>query len=581
MTEQSVGTESQPLLVALPQRSSPLPQQQSTKSCWSRHLCLSSKAAILVLLWTVMEGAAYLIVTYMSLWLLFLGVFNTNISLLFILYLLMATVYFVYPINGFLADVCCGRFKTVILCLCFMTFSLIAVLLLMVILRYFQFGGLYNLFYVIGLIGLLVFAVSSTGYRANYIQFGLDQLLEAPSQHQALFVHWAVWSSNMLSGLFVALGAFIDCGESNLKDVVNALVPVIGGCSSLLLMLLIFNFWKRHWFYTESRLHNPYKMVFKVLRFTWKHKYPLQRSAFTYCDDERPSRLDFAKERFGGPFTTEQVEDVKTFLRIIVMFMSLGPVFVMDIPASVVALPLLGLHATSTDAKEQCQLEWIFLHSGFARYTISTLFVPIYMWIIFKFRKQVPRIFTRLKIGILSYFAGVLSILCVDLSGHLLIGSNSTNCMFNITVNQGDLFFPSLDMHWSVLLPPNILIGIGQTLVTATVFEYISAQSPHSMKGLLLGVYYATVGVFQVISGIVLIPFIETDLHLKQPTRKQPYFISCVTDYLLFTCIVSLIGLVLFSIMAKRYKFRERDDRPYDQRFVIDVYDRYLSGAVN
>ena len=67
-------------------------------------------------------------------------------------------------------------------------------------------------------------------------------------------------------------------------------------------------------------------MVASVLHYARKHKYPLQRSAFTYCDDERPSRIDFAKERYGGPFTTEQVEDVKTLLRIFLVLIALGPV---------------------------------------------------------------------------------------------------------------------------------------------------------------------------------------------------------------------------------------------------------------
>ena len=43
-----------------------------------------------------------------------------------------------------------------------------------------------------------------------------------------------------------------------------------------------------------------------------KHKYPVQRSAFTYCENEQPTRLDYGKSKYGGPFTTEQVDDVKT-----------------------------------------------------------------------------------------------------------------------------------------------------------------------------------------------------------------------------------------------------------------------------
>ena len=99
-------------------------------------------------------------------------------------------------------------------------------------------------------------------------------------------------------------------------------------------------------FYSESGRQNPYKVVYKILNFVRKHKYPFQRSAFTYCDDELPSRIDFAKERFGGPFTTEQVEDVKTLLRILLVFVVLGTVFVLDVPTSNIVSFLFGIHVS-------------------------------------------------------------------------------------------------------------------------------------------------------------------------------------------------------------------------------------------
>ena len=39
------------------------------------------------------------------------------------------------------------------------------------------------------------------------------------------------------------------------------------------------------------------------------------RSAFTYCEDKPYSTIDLGKRKYGGPFTTEQVEDVKTYFQ--------------------------------------------------------------------------------------------------------------------------------------------------------------------------------------------------------------------------------------------------------------------------
>ena len=59
-----------------------------------------------------------------------------------------------------------------------------------------------------------------------------------------------------------------------------------------------------------------------------------------------PQDLTFAKERFGGPFTTEQVEDVKTFVRIIGVLLVVGTAYVIDVPTSTISLLFVGQHIT-------------------------------------------------------------------------------------------------------------------------------------------------------------------------------------------------------------------------------------------
>uniref|UniRef100_A0A1X7SEF2 Uncharacterized protein n=1 Tax=Amphimedon queenslandica TaxID=400682 RepID=A0A1X7SEF2_AMPQE len=62
---------------------------------------------------------------------------------------------------------------------------------------------------------------------------------------------------------------------------------------------------------------NPVKLIVRVLCYARKHKYPENRSALTYWEEKAPSRLDLGKDKYGGPFTEEEVEDVKTILRLI------------------------------------------------------------------------------------------------------------------------------------------------------------------------------------------------------------------------------------------------------------------------
>ena len=80
-------------------------------------------------------------------------------------------------------------------------------------------------------------------------------------------------------------------------------------------MVLITDCLCHKWLDVHYKKSNPFKIIFKVLNYARKTKYPERRSAFTYIDEEEPSRLDYGKHKFGGPFTEEEVEDVKTILQ--------------------------------------------------------------------------------------------------------------------------------------------------------------------------------------------------------------------------------------------------------------------------
>ena len=93
---------------------------------------------------------------------------------------------------------------------------------------------------------------------------------------------------------------------------------------------------------TTAPIGNPYRNVYRVLKFAAKHGKPLgHRSVLTYSDDVRPSRIDYAKQKYGGIFTTEVVEDVKTFLRILIILLAITPMFCFEVSTSYL-FPIYG-----------------------------------------------------------------------------------------------------------------------------------------------------------------------------------------------------------------------------------------------
>ena len=431
-------------------------------------------------------------------------------------------------------------------------------------------------------LALILFGIGLIGYQSNFIQFGLDQLLDAPSHYLGLYVHYAMWAFSFAPAIMITSETFLSCASLK-KGVVIFCWLLLAGILITLITTLAISWWKHHWFYIQPGHFNPYKTVIKVLQFARKNRHPLRRSAFTYSDNTIPTRIDFAKERYGGPFTTEQVENVKTLFRIVSLLLALGPIYTLQTPASVYIFPLFALH-TSPTADVPCNVNalWtVMVKDGSLKAAIPIVLWPLYIWLIFSvLYKKLPKILTRLIFGIVVSFLGVTSMLIIDAVGHSAIErpANVTEpwCMFQITRDKDRLQYQALNMHWYVLITPSVLLGIGPLIVTTSTLEFISAQSPHTMKGLLVGVFFAIQGFFQLIGYVATLPF-----SLTQHWTQVPPVISCGFIYLAFTSVIGLFGLILFIIAAKRYKYRKRDHENFSQNEVEEVYSRYLTQSLS
>lgn len=84
--------------------------------------------------------------------------------------------------------------------------------------------------------------------------------------------------------------------------------------------------------------------------------------------------------------------------------------------------------------------------------------------------------------------------------------------------------------------------------------EFISAQSPSNMQGMLIGTYYCVRGVFGFVASTIILGF--TLGYWLHPST-QP---SCGILYYGLTIVLATIGLFAYIIVARRYKKRQRDD---------------------
>ena len=198
--------------------------------------------------------------------------------------------------------------------------------------------------------------------------------------------------------------------------------------------------------------------------------------------------MDYGKHKFGGPFTEEEVEDVKTILRLLPLFLSVfGALVANDLAYD----DHFQAHIITTDKKLlPCveQLQKLIL------YVSVVVLIPAYRFIVLPLlHNRIPSLIKRAGTGFVLCFIGTLLDLTLDTIGHL--HSNNTHCMFD-TYSESANTLP-IPLYW--LLLSDIVFGIGVAIVMVTIIEFILAQSPNSMRGVMMGAFlllffFATAG---------------------------------------------------------------------------------------
>ncbi|XP_064388435.1 solute carrier family 15 member 4-like [Halichondria panicea] len=407
---------------------------------------------------------------------------------------------------------------------------------------------------VIALGSLLSFVVvvtiltGFTAFSANVIQFGIDQLQDSPARDCFLFIHWFLFTSYFGISLGnIAYSMVISTGYSFFFYYAFVLFLFLIAVPVSLCVA------KRRWFITDSGVGNPYKDVARVVSFARKHKVPIRRSAFTYWEDDIPTGLDLGKSKYGGPFTTEQVENVKSFFGILYILLSLGSFFAVDIAASVFLL-ILKHHMTSTstsflyDVSFENILDSAFSTGDTLYPVIIVVLLPVYLKIIHPLLQRYG-ILKRIGIGLCLITINLICSLLIDSIGHLLpSGLNSTSVFQpqHFSFNQFKYVgLAPLNVSPQFLIIQQVLLAMAYILIYGGVFEFICAQSLHSMKGLLIGISFAVKGVFQLIGVLgILLPF---SFWVSSPRAGLVYFSVNI--------VISVAGVVAFTVVAKRYQY--------------------------
>ena len=405
------------------------------------------------------------------------------------------------------------------------------------------------------LIGLSAFQVTA-------VQFGIDQIQGAPSKHLTAFVYWyfciELVPKSVLHFVITLLSDYI---QWQTIDLVIRL-----GCCLLCVILLSFILCTKScsmysWFLGDPEggtactnngnrsmtyKHNPYSLVYHVIKFALKHRNPLQRSALTYWENSLPSRIDLGKSKYGGPFTSEEVDNVKVLLQLMTILGSLLGIFFVSFSVNVDIY-----HRIAPVANNPALMDGVCNVAMVGIYFLLFLFLFLPCC-----HKCLPKMLKRIWIGAVFTVASALSV--------LLIGP--------ITSRQPENK-DSEDPCAEILNPylffiPKILCVGSYIVLTVSLFEFLIAQSPGSMKGMLIGFYYT----FRFgLAGL----FLLADYHVFKryyPTHNN--VLSCPTAHFMEVIFIGVLSLLVYTIVACKYKPRERDEIVNVHIFAEEYYTK-------
>ena len=480
---------------------------------------------------------------------------------------------FTYPFFGWLADTRYGRYKVIKYSLHILWITSVFYCLLSVVLELLSaYGVLEDLEgkqHAVYVSWYIVLGLGLGGLLANIIQFSIDQLQDRSSEEITSFLRWTglAWFLTFPIGTLVR-----ECIVFNSVIGNSLVIPAILTVSLCLDYVLSSTLVK------EPVSSNSAVTIFRVLSYAMRNKYPRLRSTHPYWNNSFSARIDLAKTEYGGPFTANQVEDTKAFWRIIAL-MVFGTIlgsFTVCLVEEEGKMKYYYKNGMGAGTKCDINLLEVALIEYVSIILISLVLLALYCLPCSHFKNYVNNIpiLSRFSVGMFILILSISGYGILEVVGHFLNHRDHVeafSCAYDLTSYQTGVAF-LVDYKWSLI--PKSLRYLSQYLLMTTGAEFLCAQSPYSMKGLLFGLSFGFMGIFSAINYSWMVPFRKALKHSTLSVR-----VGCGTIYFFSIVIILLVTSICFLCTYKFYKRRQRnDDEEYPQE--IHTVDAYSEGLL-
>jgi peptide/histidine transporter 3/4 len=458
-----------------------------------------------------------------------------------------------FPIGGWLADTRVGRYKVIHYSIWIMWTGMVLATLVELLLSTVGTNCPKNIKNGAYLTLGSFTAIGLSGFLSNIIHLGVDQLIDASASEITSFISWytvTLYASGFIFHFIT--DCFADTSTFYIKIFFVAVCLTVALCLDFL--------------FHRTLVHEPVvhrkslRVILGVIKYTIRNRH-LRYSLSATANNVIPSRFEVAKHMHGGPFTSQQVDNVRTFLWVLIIIAVCSLVFGSFRPLHYVQEKIEHhwTHGKNIADKRVCYKSLILLYND---QLIVIAVVILYEFIVHPlFYRCLPklRITSRFLLAIVSFLLWILSLSISDAAMYhpQSIRSNDTSESLHYCILVDKV---KITISYKLLLVPSFLDALSHFLLVSSALEYIWAQTPSTMKGLMLGFAYMFLGLSTLVHSAILYPFSNKKWARRVSWQRTP--LQCEVWFFILEGTIVLAVLFVTSILVKK-RNKQKDNKAY------------------
>ena len=155
----------------------------------------------------------------------------------------------------------------------------------------------------------------------------------------------------------------------------------------------------------------------------------------------------------------------------------------------------------------ECYRETFFITT--LEYIATAVYIPLQEFILYPtLQRYLP---STLVLGMVLQMVRVITLMVFDITARKVYANHNNaklnRCLLYTDEKSHGLLSSSFNSRWLIL--PTLLQSLSLTLLSISGIEFILSQTPHSMRGLMIGVGYGSMFLFTTIGYSIYWPFIQ------------------------------------------------------------------------